>query len=89
MGELLHLFFLIAAFFWFIQLLNVLGTDMGCFESHAHKLLWFLVVLSSFLIGAVWFVMWKKQATAGMIRRYDAEIGKNRTDKEGGDYGSA
>ena len=53
-----------ASLFWLLQILHVLRTDRRYFESHTHKLVWFLVVLLSYIVGAIWFFVWKRRAIA-------------------------
>lgn len=51
----------IAGCFWFIQLLGVMFQNLKYFENHTHKLLWFLVVFLVPLVGALWYMLWKRQ----------------------------
>ncbi len=53
--------------FWLVQVISVLTLDVSHFESHTHKLIWFLVVFSGSIVGAIWFYLW---------RRGSASIGK-------------
>lgn len=55
----------IAAFaFWLVQLINLLMLDVSHFESHTHKLIWFLVVFSGSIVGAIWFFLWRRGSTS-------------------------
>ena len=47
--------------FWIVQIVQVLSLDVSNFESHTHKLIWFLVVFSCSLIGAFWFFTWRRR----------------------------
>lgn len=46
--------------FWLVQVISVLALDVSHFESHTHKLIWFLVVFSGSIVGAVWFFLWRR-----------------------------
>jgi hypothetical protein len=48
----------VAVLYWFSQSIRVLATSVDVFESHAHKLLWFLTVVFVPVLGAVWFAVW-------------------------------
>ena len=55
----------LAAFgFWLIQVIDLLSRDLRFFESHTHKLTWFLVLIAGNIVGAVWYYVWKKAAIA-------------------------
>jgi hypothetical protein len=55
----------LAAFgFWLIQVLDLLFRDLRFFESHTHKLTWFLVLVAGNIVGAMWYYIWKKAAIA-------------------------
>lgn len=55
----------LAAFgFWLIQVIDLLMRNVRDFESHTHKLIWFLVVVNGSLAGAIWYFLWKKQLVA-------------------------
>jgi hypothetical protein len=47
--------------FWLIEVVDLFGRDVGEFESHTHKLTWFLVLVSGSLVGAVWYHVWKQR----------------------------
>jgi len=44
--------------YWVAQLIRVMLADAALFESHTHRLVWMLVVLSTGIIGAIWFGAW-------------------------------
>jgi len=67
----------LAGIFWVVQLLNVLCTEVACFESHSHKLLWFLVVLMGSIVGALWYASWRKEAMAKMLETYDEKLSRD------------
>ena|GEM_PF-1386892 len=50
--------------FWLIQLCDLLFRDLRFFESHTHKLTWFLVLVAGNIVGAIWYYIWKKQVVA-------------------------
>jgi hypothetical protein len=45
---------------WLIQVLDLLFRDLRFFESHTHKLTWFLVLVVGNIVGAIWYYGWKK-----------------------------
>ncbi len=49
---------LVAGLFWLWQLKDLLFRDVGYFESHTHKLVWFLVLFVGNIIGAIWYYRW-------------------------------
>ena len=55
---------IIAGFFWISQLADVILIDRRRFESHTHRLVWFLVIVIGNIIGAVWYFVWKRQQVA-------------------------
>ncbi len=50
--------------FWLIQVIDLLSRDLRFFESHTHKLTWFLVLIAGNIVGAIWYYVWKKAAIA-------------------------
>jgi len=46
--------------FWLVQVISLLALEVSHFESHTHKLIWFLVVFSGSIVGAIWFYLWKR-----------------------------
>ena len=62
MELIVFLIVLIVALFWFSQLSDLLLRETKYFESHTHKLTWFLVIVSGTLIGAIWYYNWKRKA---------------------------
>ncbi len=61
LSDFIYLLALIAGLFWLIQLIDLLLRDLRHFESHTHKLTWFLVLVSGSLVGAVWYYVWKRR----------------------------
>lgn len=67
MAHLIYLVvFSVAIGFWLIQVLDLLFRDLRFFESHTHKLVWFLVLVSGNIIGAVWYYIWRRQTVTAM-----------------------
>ncbi len=64
MGSLTYLLFCVGIIFWLIQVIDLLFRDMRFFESHTHKLTWFLVLVAGNIVGAVWYFIWKRQVIA-------------------------
>jgi peptidoglycan biosynthesis protein MviN/MurJ (putative lipid II flippase) len=51
-----------AAFaFWLAQLIELFTLNVSYFESHTHKLVWFLVIFTGNIVGAIWFFVWKRR----------------------------
>ncbi|MHB1158476.1 MAG: hypothetical protein ACYC26_16755 [Phycisphaerales bacterium] len=44
--------------YWVMQIIAVIVAPDRFFESHTHRLAWFLVVVFVPLIGAIWFSIW-------------------------------
>jgi len=67
MMQVIYLLVVVAAVgFWLIQVLDLFFRDLRFFESHTHKLTWFLVLLSGNIVGAVWYHIWKRQTIVAM-----------------------
>jgi Na+-transporting NADH:ubiquinone oxidoreductase subunit NqrE len=64
MGSLAYLLLYIGILFWLIQVGDLLIRDLRFFESHTHKLTWFLVLVAGNIVGAVWYWVWRKQVVA-------------------------
>jgi len=64
LSELFYLLAAVAALFWLIQLVDLLGRDANQFDSHTHKLAWFLTLVSGSLVGAIWYYIWKRDTLA-------------------------
>jgi len=66
------LFYLVGSvifIFWILQLIDLFLRDNRHFESHTHKLVWFLVIVVGNIIGAIWYYVWKKEAKAAFKAR--------------------
>jgi len=61
MGSLAYLLCYIAGFFWLIQAIDLIFRDLRFFESHTHKLTWFLVLVAGNIVGAIWYFIWRRQ----------------------------
>lgn len=62
MAHVISLVVLYAAIgFWLIQAFDLFFRDLRFFESHTHKLTWFLVLVAGNVVGAIWYYVWKKQ----------------------------
>jgi len=65
MGYTIYLVVLLAAGgFWLVQVFDLLFRDLRFFESHTHKLIWFLVLVAGNIVGAVWYFIWKRAVVA-------------------------
>jgi len=53
----------VGVIFWLIQVIDLLMRDVRDFDSHTHKLTWFLVLVTGSLIGAIWYSVWKRQVS--------------------------
>ncbi|HNY78364.1 MAG: PLDc N-terminal domain-containing protein [Sedimentisphaerales bacterium] len=69
LSSFLYLLGLIAALFWLIQLIDLFIRDLRDFESHTHKLTWFLVLVSGSVVGAVWYYFWTRRIIAAKAER--------------------
>jgi len=61
-GVILYLAAIFAFFFWLVQLLDLLFRQQEDFESHTHKLAWFLALIIGNIVAAVWYYLWKHEA---------------------------
>lgn len=66
MSSLAYLLFYIGILFWLIQVIDLLFRDLRFFESHTHKLTWFLVLVVGFIVGALWYFFWKRLVIANL-----------------------
>jgi len=64
MYTIFHLVAYVAVAFWLFQVVDLFIRDMRFFESHTHKLTWFLVLVAGNIVGAVWYYIWKKEVIA-------------------------
>ena len=72
----LTVFGFLGSIFWLIQLIDVIFRSTEFFESHTHQLVWFLVILISNLLGALWYFLWKR------ARKEAREIASLRAENE-------
>ena len=56
-----YLVVIFAFFFWLIQMLDLLFRSPEDFESHTHKLTWFLALIIGNIVAAVWYYIWKHE----------------------------
>jgi len=61
MGSLGYFLMYIGILFWLIQVIDLLFRDLRFFESHTHKLTWFLVLVAGNIVGALWYFVWRRQ----------------------------
>jgi len=66
MGSLAYLLMYVGILFWLIQVGDLLIRDLRFFESHTHKLTWFLVLVAGNIVGAVWYCVWRRQVIAAL-----------------------
>ena len=52
---------LVAGAFWVFQLIDVVLVERRQFESHTHRLVWFLAIVIGNIVGAIWYFVWKRQ----------------------------
>jgi cytosine/uracil/thiamine/allantoin permease len=67
MATMLYGMTLVAVLFWVLQVLDLLLRDETEFESHAHKLLWFVALFTGTIIAAIWYWHWKKRTVAPRV----------------------
>ncbi|MEN8127182.1 MAG: hypothetical protein ABFR90_05165 [Planctomycetota bacterium] len=48
----------IAALFWLVQVIDLLYRPQDYFESHVHKLVWFIALCVGNIIAAIWYFVW-------------------------------
>ena len=60
---------LVALGFWLVQVIDLLMRDEAEFESHTHKLIWFVALFTGNIVGAIWYFRWKKRTGAGRSPR--------------------
>ena len=60
---------------WLSQLINVAFTDGRILRSPKHKLMWFAIVLFFPVIGALFFIFWKRQ----VVTEVEAATRKNES----------
>jgi hypothetical protein len=65
MATVYYLAILAAFGFWLVQVIDLLMRNDADFESHTHKLTWFVVLVVGNLVGAIWYFSWKKRVVAG------------------------
>jgi hypothetical protein len=65
MAVVYYLVVLAAFGFWLAQVIDLLLRDERDFESHTHKLTWFVVLVVGNLVGAIWYFGWKRRVVAG------------------------
>jgi hypothetical protein len=51
--------------FWVVQVIDLLRRDEAQFESHTHKLTWFVALFTGNLVAALWYYFWKRRGVAG------------------------
>lgn len=51
---------ILGAIFWIQQVIDLLRRDIDYFESHTHKLVWFIAFCVGNIVAAIWYVYWKK-----------------------------
>lgn len=64
MGSLAYFLMYVGILFWLIQVLDLLFREQRFFESHTHKLTWFLVLVAGNLVGALWYFLWRRQVVS-------------------------
>ncbi len=72
LSSFLYLLGLIVALFWLIQLIDLFIRDLRDFESHTHKLTWFLVLVSGSVVGAVLYYFWTRRIIAAKAERTES-----------------
>jgi len=56
-----------AIVFWIVQIIDLLLRDVAQFESHTHKLLWFVAFMVGNIVAAIWYYNWKKSISDGEL----------------------
>ena len=63
-ATIVYVLIAVVSIFWLIQVIDLLTRDVKDFESHTHKLVWFLVLVSGSLAGAIWYFIWKRRVAS-------------------------
>ena len=58
---------IISILFWLIQVIDLLRRDVSQFESHTHKLAWFIALMVGNILGAAWYFHWKKSINFQLV----------------------
>ena len=89
LGFLIYFIPICASIFWLGRLIDLLCRDVSDFESHTHKLVWFIAIIVGNIVGAIWYSRWinrklKKdyQETQLAINREMAECWKKSLPEE-------
>lgn len=72
--------FWILAIFWVYQFLGFLFWDRHLIENQNHRFAWFFVLLIGNILGALWFVVWKRQQRAERVEAMKEEKMDNLVD---------
>ena len=57
-SEITILIGVVAALFWLVQVIDLLRRPLHYFESHIHKLIWFIALCVGNIIAAMWYFVW-------------------------------
>ncbi|MBN2685951.1 MAG: hypothetical protein JXR40_11780 [Pontiellaceae bacterium] len=57
---LIYIILIFSFVFWLGRLIDLLCRDVSDFESHTHKLVWFIAIMVGNIIGAIWYSIWIK-----------------------------
>lgn len=69
----LWIIFMMCGLFWLVQLFDLVFREIVYFESHTHKLTWFIVLWVGFFVGAVWYYLWKRDCWVDFDKDKPAE----------------
>jgi hypothetical protein len=66
MAAAIYILVAVVAFgFWLVQVIELLLRDEAQFESHTHKLTWFVALFTGNVVAAIWYYSWKRRGVAG------------------------
>jgi len=53
-----YLIAVFAACFWLVQVFDLFFRELDYFESHMHKLVWFIALCVGNIVAAIWYFIW-------------------------------
>ena len=70
--SIVYILAVFAACFWLVQVIDLLRQPLDYFESHTHKLVWFIALCVGTLIAAVWYFIWIRNTITGFNKKQSA-----------------
>lgn len=76
-----YLFAALAGLFWLIQVFDLFFRDMDYFESHTHKLVWFIALCVGNIIAAIWYFVWRGKLEGVCVEKQGGQKYNERAEK--------